>query len=200
MNGNRFYQHHPHFQGYYDRTSNSVERSNNGYNNQDSHQEFSTTTSNNNPTSPPTSVGSNPNSGSNNNSSTSSSSRLYSKYNNNLVPPANENGVYNAGIRNNKQQHMDEHQRMKQYFNEYKQVNELTHMMLSNYNGNGNGSGSGSFSGGSGGDRGGVGAYEDDFPELTTTKFSQLRLNTSGDRLSPPVNNVPSNNTSDFCF
>ena len=178
-----------------------MERSNNGYNNQDSHQEFSVTTSNNNPTSPPTSVGSNPNSGSNNNSTTTtSSSRLYSKYNNNLVPPTNENGVYNAGIRNNKQQHMDEHQRMKQYFNEYKQVNELTHMMLSNYNGNGNGSGSGSFSGGSGGDRGGVGAYEDDFPELTTTKFSQLRLNTSGDRLSPPVNNVPSNNTSDFCF
>jgi len=209
MNGNRFYQHHPHFQGYYDRTSNSVERSNNGYNNQDSHQEFSVTTSNNNPTSPPTSVGSNPNSGSSNNNSTSTtSSRLYSKYNNNLVPPgSNENGVYNTGIRNNKQQHMDEHQRMKQYFNEFsnKQVNDdLTYMSLNNYNGNGNngGSGSGSFSGGSGGggDRGGVGAYEDDFPELTTTKFSQLRLNNSGDRLSPPVNNVPSNNTSDFCF
>ena len=72
-------------------------------------------------------------------------------------------------------------------------------MMLSNYNnqkleGSSAGSGGGSFSG-SGSGNGNVGAYEDDFPELTTTKFSQLRLNTS----PPPVNNVPSN-TSDFCF
>lgn len=76
-------------------------------------------------------------------------------------------------------------------------------MMLSNYNNqklesSSGGSGSGSFSG-SGNGNGNVGAYEDDFPELTTTKFSQLSLNTSGGRLSPPVNNVPSN-TSEFCF
>ena len=78
-------------------------------------------------------------------------------------------------------------------------------MMLSNYNNqklDGSSGSAGSFSGsGSGSGNGnGVGAYEDDFPELTTTKFSQLRLNTNGGRLSPPVNNVPSNNSSDFCF
>lgn len=87
---------------------------------------------------------------------------------------------------------------MKQYYNEYKQVNDLTHMMLSNYNNQkleGSSAGSGGSFSGSGSGNGNVGAYEDDFPELTTTKFSQLRLNTS----PPPVNNVPSN-TSDFCF
>jgi len=211
MNGNRFYQPHhphPHFQGYYDRSSNSVERSNgNMYNNQDSQQEFiqkqefSTNTINNNPTSSsPVGLGSNPTSGNsiqNNNSPSNNSSRLYSKYNNNLVQPNENAGLFNGGIRNNKQQ-IDEQQRMKQYYNEYKQVNELTHMMLSNYNNQkleGSSAGSGGSFSGSGSGNGNVGAYEDDFPELTTTKFSQLRLNTS----PPPVNNVPSN-TSDFCF
>lgn len=33
MNGNRYYSQHPHFQGYYDRSNNSVEKANNGYNN-----------------------------------------------------------------------------------------------------------------------------------------------------------------------
>jgi RNA recognition motif-containing protein len=207
MNGNRYYQHHPHFQGYYDRSTNSVERGNNGYNNESHQIEFSSAnTTNNNTTSPPVGAGLSPSSAgsSNNNESNSSnnSSRLYSKYNNNLVQP-NENGLFN-GIRNNKQ-HLDEQQFRKQYFNEYKQVNELTQMMLSNYNNqklDGSSGSGGSFSGsGSGAGNGnGVGAYEDDFPELTTTKFSQLRLNTNGGRLSPPVNNVPSNNSSDFCF
>ena len=87
---------------------------------------------------------------------------------------------------------------VKTYMIFFKQVNELTHMMLSNYNNQkleGSSAGSGGSFSGSGSGNGNVGAYEDDFPELTTTKFSQLRLNTS----PPPVNNVPSN-TSDFCF
>ena len=125
-------------QGYYDRSSNSVERSNgNMYNNHDSQQEFiqkqefsTNNTINNNPTSSsPVGLGSNPTSGNsiqnnNNSPSNNSSSRLYSKYNNNLVQPNENAGLFNGGIRNNKQQ-MDEHQRMKQYFNEYKQVRKI---------------------------------------------------------------------------
>ena len=123
-------------QGYYDRSSNSVERSNgNMYNNQDSQQEciqkqeFSTNTINNNPTSSsPVGLGSNPTSSNsiqnNNNSPSNNSSRLYSKYNNNLVQTNENSGLFNGGIRNNKQQ-MDEQQRMKQYYNEYKQVRKI---------------------------------------------------------------------------
>ena len=105
------------------------------YNNQDSQQEaiqkqeFSSNTINNNPTSSsPVGLGSNPTSGNsiqnNNNSPSNNSSRLYSKYNNNLVQPNENSGLFNGGIRNNKQQ-MDEHQRMKQYYNEYKQVRKI---------------------------------------------------------------------------
>ena len=42
------------------------------------------------------------------------------------------------------------------------------------------------------------GAYEEDFPELTTAKFSQLRLDS--DDVSP-INHVPSvSSNKDFCF
>ena len=60
----------------------------------------------------------------NNNSPSNNSSRLYSKYNNNLVQTNENSGLFNGGIRNNKQQ-MDEQQRMKQYYNEYKQVRKI---------------------------------------------------------------------------
>lgn len=183
MNGNRYYQ-NPHFQGFYDRSSNSVERSNSYTNDQ---QEFSPSSSNGR-----------------------SQAHFYSKYNNNETRDLYSNGGSSAfppaAARNNKH-HEDHHQRMKQYFNDCtKQADELTNMMLCNYNnhkmdGSSNG---GSFSGSGG-------AYEDDFPELTAAKFSQLRLENSGagssggsagstdtienrGRLSP---NVPSN---EFCF
>ena len=131
-------------QGYYDRSSNSVERSNgNMYNNQDSQQEciqkqeFSTNTINNNPTSSsPVGLGSNPTSSNsiqnNNNSPSNNSSRLYSKYNNNLVQTNENSGLFNGGIRNNKQQ-MDEQQRMKQYYNEYKQVRKIVCYVLMSF-------------------------------------------------------------------
>jgi hypothetical protein len=75
--------------------------------------------------------------------------------------------------------------------------NELANLLLANYNNKinpENGSAGGSYgSAGSGGDN--SGAYEDDFPELTAAKFSQLRL----EGVSPIPNLVPSNNT-DYCF
>ena len=106
------------------------------YNNQDSQQEciqkqeFSSNSINNNPTSSsPVGLGSNPTSSNsiqnNNNSPSNNSSRLYSKYNNNLVQTNENSGLFNGGIRNNKQQ-MDEQQRMKQYYNEYKQVRKIS--------------------------------------------------------------------------
>ena len=58
-----------------------------------------------------------------------------------------------------------------------------------------NSSSNGSFSGAGSAESGGAN-YEDDFPELTAAKFSQLRLETSDGRFSP-INNVPSN---EFCF
>ena len=171
------------FQGYYERSSNSVER--NGYN--DHETSFSS----------------------------ARSQQYYSKYNNNV---SNENGYsttttstvgsgsHGAGIGRNNNMIRDkqaEDYRMKYYSSDYK-PNELNNLMLSNYNnqkldqttgstnsGSNGGGGPGSYSG-SGGSAGN-GAYEDDFPELTTTKFSQLRL-------SPVNNHVPSTNTSDFCF
>lgn len=121
---------------------------------------------------------------------------MYSNGGHSAFPPA---------ARNNKH-HEDHHQRMKQYFNDCtKQANELTNMMLCNYNNHkmDGSSAGGSFSGSGG-------AYEDDFPELTAAKFSQLRLENGSSgagsaadnienravsgRLSP---NVPSN---EFCF
>lgn len=210
MNSNRYYQ-NPHFQvrnghqrttaeddfntksamqGFYDRSSNSVERSNSYTNDQ---QEFSPSSSN---------------------GSRSQAAHFYSKYNNNETRDLYSNGSasFPTAARSNKH-HEDHHARMKQYFNDCtKQANELTNMMLCNYNnhkiehgGSSNGS-HGSFSGSGGG------AYEDDFPELTAAKFSQLRLENCGPgssgsaadgsdnnenrgRLSPP--NVPSN---EFCF
>ena len=42
------------------------------------------------------------------------------------------------------------------------------------------------------------GAYEEDFPELTAAKFSQLRLDSED---VSPINHVPSvSSNKDFCF
>jgi len=169
VNGNRYYQHHQQFQGYYDRSSNSVERSN-GYSSNDhhNHPEYS------------------PN----------SRNQLFSKFNNNLANNSSPNENYRN--KNNMDENHHQHQRMKQYL---QQNNELANMML-NYNNSklDHGSSEGSFSGsaGNGGNNGGN--YGDDFPELTTSKFSQLRLTENGGRITPPNDsNVPSN-ASEFCF
>ena len=86
---------------------------------------------------------------------------------------------------------MDDHQL--KYYNDYK-PNELN-MFSSHFNNpklNQDGSSGGGSYSGSGAET--SGAYEEDFPELTTTKFNQLRLDS---RVSPPPI-VPSNK--DYCF
>ena len=86
---------------------------------------------------------------------------------------------------------MDDHQL--KYYNDYK-PNELNMFTSSHFNNsvklNQEGSSGGGSYSGSGAET--SGAYEEDFPELTTTKFNQLRLNSS----PPPI--VPSNK--DYCF
>ena len=164
------------FQGYYDRSGNSVERSNNGYSSNNEHQ------SNNHPLAQQDYQNNRFN-----------NHNIYAKYNNNT-----SSDTFVNNMRNNK--HMDQHQRVKQYL--HQQSQEL--LMFNNYNnqqklaavsGDVISGGSGSYSAGSGGS----GNYEDDFPELTTTKFGQLRLSEIDGDLSPIHNEVPSSN-SEFCF
>ena len=210
--GNRFYQqNHPHFQarslrslqnpvpfsdsftsklqGYYDRSSNSVERNNAGHNGDSA--EF--TPGNNNH-----SRGSN---------GMAHQHQLYSKYNSNengsLFGSGSGSALSSGVIRSHKHDDHVQQQRIKQYFNDCDKQ-ELTNIMLCGYNNqkihhNQDGSSGGSADSYSGS---GAGNYEDDFPELTVAKFSQLRLNSSGGssheiengRITPPLSNVPSEN------
>ena len=143
------------FQGYYERPSNSNEKSN-GYNDTDRGHYF--------------------------------------KFNNNQPPSADNTNGFSNGNRNRYQSQdksMDDHQL--KYYNDYK-PNELN-MFSSHFNNpklNQDGSSGGGSYSGSGAET--SGAYEEDFPELTTTKFNQLRLDS---RVSPPPI-VPSNK--DYCF
>jgi len=124
----------------------------------------------------------------------------YYKYNNNQ-PPSSETTNFTStagnGNRNRfppQDKSMDDHQL--KYYNDYKpnELNMFSHFSNSKIPQEGS-SGGGSYSG-SGAET--SGAYEEDFPELTTAKFSQLRLDSED---VSPINHVPSvSSNKDFCF
>merc|ERR1711936_154916 len=124
----------------------------------------------------------------------------YYKYNNNQ-PPSSETTNFTStagnGNRNRyppQDKSMDDHQL--KYYNDYKpnELDMFSHFSNSKIPQEGS-SGGGSYSG-SGAET--SGAYEEDFPELTTAKFSQLRLDSED---VSPINHVPSlSSNKDFCF
>lgn len=123
MNGNRFYPQHPHFQGYYDRSNNSIEKANNGYNNHDVEN------------------------------TSSSRSNYYSKYNNNHNEnnyyrsnsnPHVSHAGGNLDVSSHHHHHQQiQHQQLREKFDDMKFYNSELYSKLEGS--------SGSYSGGSGG-------------------------------------------------
>jgi len=119
MNGNRFYPQHPHFQGYYDRSNNSIEKANNGYNSHD-HVE--------NPMPPSTS---------------SSRNNYYSKNNNNH----NENNYYrsNSNPHGNLDHQQIQHQQLREKFDDMKFYNSELYSKLEGSSGSYSGGSGGNY-------------------------------------------------------
>lgn len=123
MNGSRFYPQHPHFQGNYDRSNNSIEKANNGYNNHDVEN------------------------------TSSSRSNYYSKYNNNHNEnnyyrsnsnPHVSHVVGNLDVSSHHHHHQQiQHQQLREKFDDMKFFNSELYSKLEGS--------SGSYSGGSGG-------------------------------------------------